>query len=276
MAMQMDYTDKRVVISGCYSGMGEATAKLVGELGADIVAIDIKKPDVGQSAFHEVDLRDGDAIDQAVAEITSAGPVDRVFSCAGLPGGSFSEIDVMTVNFVALRHLNESLLGSMPRDGAICSISSGAGVGYLAAREKIGELLEITDFGGAVGWAEENLSGTGFDAYSFSKMCTILWTLKRGYAITSETGVRVNCISPGPTDTPMMPHFVEHTPEGFFDRYPKPVGRNSTPEEQAAVLAFLNSDLASYISAENLFTDGGGCAGIMTGQVDIMALLTAE
>ncbi len=106
-----------------------------------------------------------------------------------------------------------------------------------------------------------------FESYSFSKMCTIVYTLRRGAQLPQEAGIRLNCISPGPTDTPMMPHFIENIGKAFMDAYPKPIGRNSTSEEQGWPLAFLNSDAATYISGENLFTDGGTAGGMMTGAI---------
>jgi NAD(P)-dependent dehydrogenase (short-subunit alcohol dehydrogenase family) len=273
MTKGISYEGKRCVAVGCFSGMGEATARIVGDLGGEIVAVDIKKPAVPHAQFLEVDLRDRGAVDDAVAEITGGGPVDRVFYCAGLPGGSFSDLDVMTVNFIAMRHFNEAMVPQMPGDGAICSISSGAGVAYLMMMEQVNQLLAVGGFEPAQEWVKENLATTGFDGYTFSKMSTILWTMQRGYDITTDTGVRVNCISPGPTDTPMYPHFIEHVGAKFMEMYPRPLKRNSTPEEQGWVMAFLNSDIASYVSAENVFTDGGGCAGILTAKVDMMKLM---
>ena len=87
--------------------------------------------------------------------------------------------------------------------------------------------------------------------------------------ITMKNGVRVNITSPGPTDTAMMPTFVENQRKGFFDECPKPIERrNSRPDEQAWPLIFLGSPLASYISGENIFTDGGTCAGMLSGVID--------
>jgi NAD(P)-dependent dehydrogenase (short-subunit alcohol dehydrogenase family) len=98
-------------------------------------------------------------------------------------------------------------------------------------------------------------------------MCTIVWTFRRGATLTPATGIRLNCISPGPTDTPMMPDFVAATSQAFMDAYPKPIGRNSTAEEQGWVMAFLNSPAASYVSGENVYTDGGAGNGMMTGAI---------
>ena len=258
------YDGKRVLITGCYSGMGEATAKIVAALGAEVVAVDIKRPSFDFQSFHEVDLRDPAAIEQLVGEVAGAGPIDRLFYCAGLPG-TFPTVDVMGVNFIGMRHTAECCVPHLPRDGAIVSISSSAGMAYQMAAEQLNPLLDIDDPGKARSWVQER--GDQIEGYTFSKMATILWTIRRAASLTRDTGIRLNCISPGPTDTPMMPAFIEVAGKDFMDAYPKPIGRNSTPEEQGWPLAFLNSDAASYISGENVFTDGGGAGGMMTGAI---------
>src|SRR5215471_1691778 len=103
----LGYQDAFVVVTGAASGMGRATAQILVDLGAKVTAIDIKPTDVKVSEFLEVDLRDPSAIDQAVAAID--GPVNNLFSCAGLPGPPFAEIDVVKVNFVGARHLAEAM-----------------------------------------------------------------------------------------------------------------------------------------------------------------------
>jgi NAD(P)-dependent dehydrogenase (short-subunit alcohol dehydrogenase family) len=262
------YEGKRVVISGCFSGMGEATARLVGQLGAEVVAVDVKKPSIEHTTFFEVDCRDPSAIESAVDEIASGGPIDALFYCAGLPGGSFSNVDVMSVNFLGLRHMTECCIPHMKRGGAIAGISSAAGMAYMMALERVKALLALTDHAEALAWVQRADAEGSIEGYSFSKMCSIVYTLHRGPGLTSETGIRLNCISPGPTDTPMMPHFEKQVGKAFMDNFPKPIGRNSTPEEQAWPLAFLNSSAASYVSGENLFTDGGCAGGLLTGAID--------
>ena len=261
------YDGKRVVITGASSGMGEATARLVHQLGAEVVAIDVQAPPYEFARFLEVDLRDPAAIDAAVDE-ACASPVNNLFYCAGLPGGRFSAVDVVTVNFIAQRYMINAMLPRMNKGDAIVSVSSGAGMGYAFYTEQLRPLLDLEDFRAAQDWVAAQAGDASFEPYSFSKMCSIVFALRAGGAITMQTGVRVNCISPGPTDTAMMPAFVEQTSEAFFERYPKPIGRNSTAMEQAWPLAFLNSDAASYISGENLYTDGGACSGVLNGSID--------
>ena len=81
-------------------------------------------------------------------------------------------------------------------------------------------------------------------------------------------GIRLNCISPGPTDTPMMPAFEDMAGGGqIIDLFAQGLGRRSTPAEQGWPMIFLNSDAASYISGENLNTDGGTVSAITTGRL---------
>jgi len=221
------YDGQRVLVCGCYSGMGEATARIVRSLGAEVVAVDVKKPSFDFSQYLEVDLRDAKAIEQMVAAVAKGGRIDRLFYCAGLPGTK-PPVDVMGVNFIGLRHTAEQCVPHLPRTGAIAAISSVAGMAYLMTMEKVLGLLTTNTPAEAREWVEKNQTEPWFEPYSFSKMCTIVWTLRRGATLTPATGVRLNCISPGPTDTPMMPDFVAATSQAFMDAYPKPIGRMST------------------------------------------------
>ena len=271
-----DYTGRRCLFTGCASGMGEAGARIVSSLGGRVVAVDVKKPGgFDYEAFHEVDLRDPAAIDQMLAEVSDDGPIDRLFYCAGLPGTA-PALDVMLVNFLGLRHCVEQALTHMPGDGAIVTISSAGGMGYVAMMDKIMPLLHEAGHAEGKRWIEAHQGEDWFEPYSFSKACTIAYTLWRGANLTSETGIRLNAISPGPTDTPMMPSFIEHAGAKFMAAYPRSVGRNSTAEEQGWPLAFLNSNAASYISGENLYTDAGTAGGLMTGAVTLDASLMGK
>jgi len=259
----LSFEGKRVLVCGCFSGMGEAAARIVGGLGGEVVGVDVRKPALPLAEFHEVDLRDPAAIDAMVAEVTRR-PLDRMLYCAGLPGTK-PVVDVMGVNFIGLKYTVEQVAPRLTPGGAIAVVSSAAGMAYQMQMDKVVPFVSIDDPAEARAWVEEHEGE--FEQYTFSKMSTILYTLRRGPVLTQDTGVRLNCISPGPTDTPMMPAFVEATSQDFMDRYPKPIGRNSTADEQGWVLAFLVSDAASYVSGENVYTDGGASAGMMNGTI---------
>lgn len=264
-----NYEGKRCLFTGCFSGMGEAAAQIVESLGGSIVAVDIKRPTTFEfESFHEVDLRDPSAIDQMLLAVAADGPIDRLFYCAGLPG-TFPTLDVMGVNFIGLRHTVEGALAHMPSGGAVATISSAAGMGWQGLMPHSMPLFQTSGHAEAKKWVEEHQGEDWLEGYSFSKACTIGWTFWRNPAIMKDFGVRLNCIAPGPTDTPMMPAFIEQAGAKFMEAYPRPIPRNSTAEEQGWPLAFLNSEAASYISGETVYTDGGAASGMMTGSVTL-------
>ena len=153
------YDGQRVLVCGCYSGMGEATAKIVRSLGAEVVAVDVKKPSFDFSQYLEVDLRDAKAIEQMVAAVAKGGRIDRLFYCAGLPGTK-PAVDVMGVNFIGLRHTAEQCVPHLPRNGgAIATISSAAGMAYLMMMEKVGGLLATNTPAEAREWVTEEPAG---------------------------------------------------------------------------------------------------------------------
>ena len=263
------YDGKRVVVSGGGgAGMGAAATTELANLGAEIHVIDLKEPPVPVASHQVVDLRDPDATDAAIEKI--GGPIHALFNCAGLPGPPFSDVDTMLVNFAAMRHLAELCADRMTEGGAICSISSGAGMGYLQQIEKWMPLMQTEGFAGAKKWCEENPEAIA-SGYAPSKEAIILWTHYAALAF-SKRDIRVNVISPGPTDTPMMPAFEEHSGKELIDTFTLGAGRRSRPEEQAYPMIFLNSDAASYITGENLNTDGGMFGAILSGQINLEEL----
>jgi NAD(P)-dependent dehydrogenase (short-subunit alcohol dehydrogenase family) len=248
--------------------MGAATVTELANLGAEIHVLDLKDPPVDVASFQTVDLKDADATAAAIDQI--GGTVHALFNCAGLPGPPFSDLDTMIVNFVAMRHLAELCADRMTDGGAIASISSTAGSGFLANIAKWMPLVTTEGFAAAKTWCEEHPDeiATG---YAPSKEVIIVWTLYSAMGF-AKRDIRVNCISPGPTDTPMMPAFEDFAGKDMIDAFTGGAGRRSRPEEQAYPLIFLNSPAASYVSGENFVTDGGTLGALMTGQLDLSFL----
>lgn len=258
----LGYGGQRVVITGCATGMGAAAAKLLCDLGAEVHALDVKPVGAPVKQYLETDLSKRESIDAAVGQIP--GEVDALFNCAGLPGPPFSNLDTTLVNFVGLRHLTEALLPRIPSGGAVAHITSVAGMGYRKNLENVTALLDTPGFDEGRAWLEANPEANM--GYLFSKQCIIAYT-KRQAGPLAEREVRMNCISPAPTDTPMMKDFLSAIPKEFMDEHFRaPVGRNATSEEMAEPLVFLNSRAARFISGVNLFIDHGYEAQVDSGQ----------
>lgn len=268
----LQYEGKRVVVTGAASGMGAACARSLTELGAEVHGIDINEGDVDVKELHRCDLGDEAEIDRTVEAI--GGPVDSLFNCAGLPTTAPGQ-KIMLVNFIGHRHLTEAMIPHMSAGSSIGFISSAAGMGWLMQMETLMGLLMTSGFESAKAWCEEHDEAIGSNGYGTSKDAINAYIAYRGFQLAPE-GIRMNGIMPGPTDTPMMPSFVESMGEDFFASFPKPVGRNSTPEEQAWPLIMLNSPRSSYVTATSLMTDGGFSGGIYTGGIDFSVLMPPE
>ena len=182
--------------------MGAATAKIVQSLGGEVFGVDYREPDYELAGFTNCDLRNKSEIDAALASLSE--PIDRVFYCAGLPQ-THPPLDVMKVNFAAMRHVVEGVQPLVPNGGAIAIISSNAGLQFMDHMAPISELLATEGFDGANAWCESHQDVVA-DGYTFSKEAIIVYTMQRALEVVGD-GVRVNCISPGPTATPMMPEF---------------------------------------------------------------------
>lgn len=248
------YRGKSVVVTGAASGMGQATAQILVDLGATVTALDIKPTTVPVARALQIDLRDPQSIDEVAASID--GPVDGLFSCAGLPGPPFSEWDTILVNFVGARHLAEQLVPKMPEGSAISVISSSAAIGWQDHIKVITGLLETKGFEAAVEWLTANEKLWSWSGYAYSKYIIDAW-VGWWYPELGRRGIRINCINPGPTETAMMPAFQELMGKDTVDQAVGPIGRYSTPEEQAWPLVCLGSPRFSYVGGEVLWTDGG-------------------
>jgi NAD(P)-dependent dehydrogenase (short-subunit alcohol dehydrogenase family) len=268
MSDYVSYKNKRVVVSGCFSGMGEATARQLLDLGAEVHGLDYKDVSLPLASFNKVDLRDPASIDAAVGKI--GGKVDALFNCAGLPQTA-GPLDVMKVNFLGTRKLTQAVLPLMREGSSIASIASTAGMGWSRRIPTIMELVASPSFEDGVKWCEGHMD-TVAEGYSFSKEAIIVWTMFMGAQLIKQ-GIRINCTLPGPTQTPMMSSFESATPLSVIDAAAQPINRRATPAEQAGPLVFLNSDQATYVNGHAFPVDGGFMGALATGQIDLSAMM---
>lgn len=262
------YAGKRVVIVGCYSGMGEAAAREVVRLGGEVHGADIRPSPVDLASFTEVDLKNWASIDAAVAKI--GGEVDCIFNCAGLPQ-TFPAQDVMRVNFLGIRHWTEAWLPKVRDGGAIVTITSLGGMNWQTRLPLLKELIALKDEAAQLAWIEAHASDIG-DGYGFSKEMLNVWTQLLAVELAPRN-IRVNATMPSPTQTPMMASFEQIAPAAVLDAFTAPTGRRSTVEEQALPLVFLNSDAAKFVSGTVLAVDGGFLGGVLTGAINMQELL---
>ncbi len=250
------YDGKRAVVVGGATGMGAAAAELLQSAGAEVVVMDYAEITLpGATAVH-VNLAERESIDAAVDQC--GGPVDALFSCAGVADGTPG---IEKINFIGHRHMIDRLLADdlMPRGSAIGFISSAAGLGWEANLPRIRSYLETPDFDSAVAWIAEN----GGADYMSTKQAICAYVASQAFPLLKR-GIRINAICPGPTDTPLAQANKEMW-LGFGADYRAEVGvEASTPLEQAYPLVFLCSAAAAAINGITLVTDTGYFAAGVT------------
>jgi meso-butanediol dehydrogenase / (S,S)-butanediol dehydrogenase / diacetyl reductase len=251
------FAGKVAIVTGAASGIGAATARLLGGEGARVVVADLDHAGAMALAGEidtlaiGVDVADPWAVEAMVAHtVATFGGLDVLVNNAGMGTvGSLAATSdetwrrVLAVNLDGVFH---GLRAAIPR---------------LRARGG-GAVVNIASISGLAG-------DHGFAAYNAAKAGVI--NLTRSAALDhARHGIRINAVAPGLVDTPIVaaakaiPGAVEAW-NGVI-----PMGRAATADEIAHAIAFLASDAASYITGTTLVVDGGLTAG--NGQPNLAAL----
>ena len=140
----LGYRGATVIVTGAFSGMGEATARILGELGARVHAIDIKRPGISHERFLQTDLSQPEQVRATAAALREIGPIQYYFSCAGVPP-VLGALRCMLINYVGARQLIEEVLPNLVDGAGIGIISSDAALGWQRNLKLNLEFLAIDD-----------------------------------------------------------------------------------------------------------------------------------
>lgn len=243
---------KRIVVTGSSSGIGWETAKLLSEQGADVLGVDINKNFDHVEEFYRADLSDPRAID-ALVDVLPDG-IDGLVNNAGLPPTRPAE-QLLAINLLAVKRLTTKVVAKMKDGGSIVNVASLAGFGWPEAVDAI-KASETLDFGGIAEFmAEHNITNEGGRSYFFTKEALIAWTMQNRWTWRSR-GIRMNAVSPGPIDTPILDDFLE-TLGARAQESVRNMDRFGRPEDIAPTIAFLLSDEAAWFRGSNITPDGG-------------------
>lgn len=249
----MSHAGKTYVLTGVSSGVGAAVAADLAARGAAVIGIDRVEPKASLSAFHRCDLTRRVEIDAAVAAIE--GPIDGLVNIAGVPGSVPVET-VAKVNYLALRRLTDALLPRIRDFGAVVNIASTAGANWRERAAIVKSLIAIPEWDEALG----HFLGFGLDsvrAYDVSKEAVILYSMLVS-SRERHRGVRVNTVSPGAVETPILATFYDTMGADLLTRLRiQAGGRDARPAEIAGPVAFLLSADAAWVNGTDLIVDGG-------------------
>ncbi|MDR1495586.1 MAG: SDR family oxidoreductase [Clostridiales Family XIII bacterium] len=260
------FDGKTVVVSGASSGMGEAAAALLTELGAKVYAIaNKKKIQVPVEKRYNTDLGDKRNIDALIAELPQH--IDALFLCQGMAQTSDNHLLVQKVNFLSVMYMAEALLGRIPDRGSVTLISSNGGFNWQKDFKICREVIDIGDYDGIVAWYEANPDKLT-DAYCFSKRCMDFYTVYRAHdPLYIGRKIRLNCINPGTTITGLTDEFNRFTSgtddaeEGrrileklFHESWD---GHWASAAEMGYPMVAIGSNLFSYMTGEIISLDYG-------------------
>ncbi len=242
---------KKIIVTGVASGIGAETAKQLKAAGATVIGIDRNAPQVTLDAFHQVDLMNEAAIDALIEDLKPL-KADGLANIAGLPPTAPAEI-VVTVNLVALKRLTLGLVDSLADNASIVNLASLAGIGWEGETAKIKSAASL-DHAGVTSFCSEH-GITAENSYFFSKQALVAWTHENRWT-WRDRGIRMNAVSPGPVDTPILGDFLETLGERAKEDM-KIMDRPGTPQDIAPVVVFLLSDGSVWLRGTNIATDGG-------------------
>lgn len=244
------FDGKRVLVTGGASGIGETTARLLGELGARVVIADLNRErlDPAGERTSAAGITQGDVASEADAErmvgeaIAALGGLDLVFNSAGIGD------DLVPVHEQSVERWQRVVDVNLKGTYLMCRVASRP-----MLSQKRGAIVNVSSIVGLGGFPRRSAyaaAKAGINHLTHTLACE--W---------GPSGIRVNAIAPAYTLTPMVQALLERK---AFDptilERRTPLGRLAMPEEMAQAAVFLLSDWASYITGTVLPVDGGWSA----------------
>ncbi|GER22773.1 3-alpha-hydroxysteroid dehydrogenase [Zafaria cholistanensis] len=260
----MTNTELPIAITGVASGIGAATAALLSGAGATLIGIDRTVPAAFSGTFVQADLSTPGGARAAAAKVAAAAPqgLGGLANIAGVPGTAPWRT-VLGVNVFGLRELTRALAPTLAEGAAVVNLASSVAFQWRGLAEACARFSLAEDMEAALDSVSGDEHATG-ESYLFSKQCVRFLT-ERLSAELLPRRIRVNSVSPGPVQTPILEDFKNDHGRDKVEGAAQLLGRFGEPEDIARVVAFLLSDAAAWVNGSDLRVDGGLTAYRTTG-----------
>ncbi|WP_422933037.1 coniferyl-alcohol dehydrogenase [Sinomonas sp. P47F7] len=252
--MELSLAERTVVVTGAASGIGAASAERLRALGARVIGVDRNVP-VGASDFVQADLSTAEGAEKAARAVTALAPrLDGLANIAGVPGTAPWET-VLAVNVLGLRALTAALVPAIREGGFVTNLASSVADGWAERLPQIRAFLRIDDPQEALATVTGNAEVTT-NSYRFSKECVRVLTQTTAADLLGKH-IRVNSVSPGPVDTPILEDFKRDHGPGKVEGAISLLGGAATPGSIADIVVFLATDSARWVNGADIRVDGG-------------------
>ena len=248
---------KRALVTGSASGIGRATAMLFAQEGAAVCIVDIDAAGGqlvadkinaagGRAIFIRCDVTSAAECQNAVQQmVVEFGGIDILFNNAGIIRRA-SVVDTSEDEWDHVMAVNVKSIFLLGKFSIPYMVEAGGGV-----------VVNVSSGWGLVG-------GRNAASYCASKGAVV--QLTRAMALDhGEDNIRINCICPGDTDTPMLRDEAKQLGESedafLAEAADRPLKRIGKPDDIAQAALYLASDSAAFVTGTTLVVDGGGLAG---------------
>lgn len=242
------------VVTGAASGMGRACVARLTAVADVVLAVDVSPIELPGAEAIVCDVRDEAAVQELARRVGEIGSFRFLVHAAGVSPSMADVRTVVDVNLVGTARLLDAFEPLVTSGSVAVPFSSSAGYLQefltpeqlvLAGEARAPDLLDRV---------QAMIDDSGF-AYLFSKV-GVQHEARRAAVRWAGRGGRVVSVSPGNIDTPMGRLELEHQPLMREAQASHPMGRLGTPDEVAAVVAFLVGDDASFLSGVDVLVDG--------------------
>ena len=244
----MDLKEKVAIVTGAGQGIGRGIALRLAEFGANVVLLDIRQDTIDEVA-EEIRSKGVEVLSLQV-DVTRS---ERLRHMARLVMAEFGQIDILvnnagitgrTVPMVELNEQDWDQVMNLNLKGVF--LCCQAVLGYMIER-RYGKIVNVASIAGKEG-------NPTLVPYSVSKAGVICLTKALAKEVT-DYQINVNCVSPAVIQTPILDGMASSTVEYMISKIP--MGRVGKPEEVAAVVHFLASDDAGFVTGQCYDVSGG-------------------